>query len=396
MKKTSFLLAVSCLSLSLEGWQTPLSGGDNHHFIGIAGQTEDLMQQIISDGTAPSATVDIYNSQIANQSYSVQKNRYMQLSPQFKVIQYSLEKLDLLIHKELERFLMINDVGFDEILEKDLPERYRKNDKPQEFFIVGYDDLKQGQHHGYVGYNTESFYQMYGITYNLDTVRILGGIGVSESYMKLYPTRSKADYNTVWTTLGIAKSTEHWIFSGNALSGYGFINTSRFIDCIQDTARSTHGIWNLSGNFKTAYMRDVGKVKFMPYDNVSYLYGQENNYKERGTSGDNFTVNGENLSVIRNELGLQIKGPRHRAFHTFTDAAWVFEYYLNSRAYQAAFQGSSTYGSFSQTVPSRNYGRIHAGFQGEHKKILWQIAYTGLYGRKFGQSSISINTSYQF
>lgn len=395
MKKRSFLVVLSCLSLS-EVLAVPLTNVDNHHFMGLAGQTENLMQKIMANGSAPSATVDIYNNQLFNQSYSVQKTRYTQLSPQFKVIQYSLEKLDLLIHKELERFLMINDVGFDEILEKDLPERYRKNDKPQEFFIVGYDDLKQGQNHGYVGYNTESFYQVYGVTFNWDKVRMLGGVGVSESYMKLYPTYSKADYNTVWTTLGVAKSTEHWIFSGNALFGYGFIKTNRFIDCTQQTAFSSHGIWSISGNFKTAYMRDVGKVKFMPYDNVSYLYGQENNYTEKGANGDNFNVNGENLSAIRNEIGLQIKGPRHRAFHTFTDAAWVFDYYLNNRAYRACFQGTSTYGSFSQSVPAKNYGRIHAGFQGEHKKILWQIAYTGLYGSKFAQSSLSIDVSYQF
>jgi hypothetical protein len=401
-----FGLSFNLLSLTLSAWQggptptpSPLPVNptvENHHFLGLAGQTEHLMQKLFASPNPPASTVGIYDNEIENQSYNEQKKRYMQLSPQFKVVQYSLEKLDLLLHREIDRFLVVSRVGFDEILDKELPEKFRREDKAQEFFIIGYDDLKQGKHHGYVGYNNESFYQMYGVTHNFDSARILGGIAASESYMKLYPTHSKASYNTVWLTLGASKSTEHWIFSGNALFGYGFIKTRRFVDCIKETARSNHGIWSLSGEFKVAYLHDVGKVKLMPYDNLSYLYGQENNYHERGTSGDNFMVNGENLSAIRNELGLHLKGPRHRALHTFADGAWVFDYYLNDNAYRAAFEGSSIYGSFSQAVPSKNYGRVRAGFQGEHKKVLWQLAYTGLYGIKFAESSLSVDVGYEF
>lgn len=402
MKSQSLLsgLVFNLINLSLNALEfpppTPPLPVQNDYFLGLAGQTERLMEKLIANNDIPSDTFDIYTNQIASQSSSVQKNNYMQLSPQFKVIQYSQEKLDLLLHKEIERFLVVSKLGFDETLQKDLPEKYQRNDKPQEFFIVGYDDLKQGKHHGYSGYNTESFYQLYGITYNFDSVRILGGVAASESFMKLYPTHSKANYNTVWLTFGVSKSTEHWIFSGNALFSYGFIKSSRLVDCIQSTAYSKHGIWSVSGDFKVAYMHDVGKVKLMPYDNLSYLYGQEKNYHEYGTLGDNFSVLGENLSAIRNAIGLNMKGPRHRAFHTFVDGAWVIDYYLNDNHYKANFEDSSIQGTFSQTTPSKSYGRIRAGFQGEHKKVLWQLAYTGLYGSKFAQSGISVDIGYEF
>lgn len=383
-----FASSVSSSSLS--------SQTQNHHFLGLAGQTERLMNKVLSEPNPPSATLGIYQTQIADQSYGVQKTHYMELSPQFKVVQYSQEKLDLLLHKEIERFLVVSKVGFDEFLDRELPERFRREDKPQEFFIVGYDDLKQGKHHGYVGYNTESFYQLYGITYNFGNVRILGAAGASESFMKLHPTSSKAEYNTVWTSFGASQSTEHWIFSANALFGYGFIKTHRFVDCIQDHARSSHGVWNISGDFKVAYMHDVGKVKLMPYGNVSYLYGQEKAYNETGAIGDNFKVRGENLSAIRGEIGLHLKGPRHRALHTFADGAWILDYYVNDNNFKASFEGSSIQGTFSQATPAKNYGRVRAGFQGEHKKVLWQLAYTGLYGKKFAESSFSVDVGYEF
>lgn len=393
---TYALLAYSTATLASESSSLSLPSLQSHNYPGLAGQTELLMQKVLASPSAPGSLQSIYVNQIIPYSTQEQQKHFLQLSPQFKAIQYSQEKLDLLIHREVERFLYLDKVGFDELLEKELPEKWQRKEKPQEFFIVGYDDLKQGRKGKNPGYNTESFYQMYGITYNFGNVRILGGIGASESYMKLRPTYSKANYNTVWTSFGVSQSTEHWIFAFDALYGYSFLKTKRWIECLGQTARSSHDMWNISGAFKVGYIHDVGKVKLLAYDKVGYLYGQEDNYREHGSVGDNFSIKGENLSAIRNQLGLHLKGPSHRALHTFADAAWLYDYYLNNDAYQASFEGTQIFGQFIQTLPTKNYGRIRAGFQGEHKKILWQIAYTGLYGKKFAESSISVDVGYAF
>jgi hypothetical protein len=80
----------------------------------------------------------------------------------------------------------------------------------------------------------------------------------------------------------------------------------------------------------------------------------------------------------------------------FMDLSWMYEGYLNNNDYQAAFEGTDVYGTYSQSIPTNNYIRPHAGFKGTHRNLTWQISYTGLYGKKYVESSASAKISYKF
>jgi hypothetical protein len=351
-------------------------------FPGNAGVTAKLLNSIYQN--CPASTQAIITD-LSLLSYQEQYQDLLQLTPQYKVIQFSLEKLDLLLHKELEDAL------------------YKAEDKWSGFVLGGYDNLSQkavSPEKGYNGYTVQSYYQLLGFTYGGKSADFLGAIGASESYMNLNPATGFASYPTAWASIGFSSQSSRWQAGLKGLGGYSFIKAQRSIDYLNLVASTNHNAWNTSVEGKLSYSYQLDKAKVTYYDTPSYLYGQENTYTESGATGANFNVKNEKLSVIRNAFGLVFNSENKRKgqaeIEFFVDSSWVFEYYFTNNSYQAAFQGTDVYGNYHQTIPTRNFGRVHGGFKGCHNNFDWALVYTGLFGSHFMENSASLKLEKQF
>jgi hypothetical protein len=321
---------------------------------------------------------------------SAQTSALNELSPQYKVIQYSLEKLDLLIHKELESSL------------------YHPQEGTHPFIITGYDNLNQSSVNTYNGYSVDSYYQLLGVTHHWKKCNWLFSAGASESYMSLFPIASNATYQTVWGNLGVAQSLKRWQYGLVGLFGYSFLKAHQYIPFLNETASSSHGAYNISIEGKLAYCFTKNKMHFKPYDTLSYLYGQENNFDFYGAPGANLAVQKENLSVLRNILGCRVhrelssskrkakKETVSSSTSLFLDGSWVYEYYIHNNTYEAAFIGTEVFGTFQQTTPTKNFGRVHTGLMGHHNSFEWKLAYTGLFGKHYSESAGSVKFSKKY
>lgn len=353
---------------------------------GQAEQTSTYLSSLISGFNAPQATQNDYNL-ASTLPQTQQEAAFFQMSPQFKVIQFAQEKLDLLLHKELQL------------------ELYQKEDKNRIFVLGGYDAFHQEKKNGYAGYNVNNFYQLVGATAHYGNMKWLTSIGASESYMDLDPTKSSASYPAIWGSLGVSSQHKNWIYGIDGLFGYNFVDTKRKVDFLNQTATSKHGLWSISFDTKLGYCfrlkskeKDQEKeyMRITPYDIFGYLYGHELAYSEKGTSGNNYQVKNENISVIRNQLGVKIDYLFKTYYTAFLDTAWLYDYYTNNNIYQAAIVGTNVFGNFTQALPTKNYGRIQAGFIGDYQKFDWKVSYTGLYGKYLQDSSISLRFGYKF
>jgi hypothetical protein len=352
-------------------------------FPGQAGEMADYLNTLNANSDLPDSTAIIYEN-LLPLSYDEQKQALENLAPQFKVIQYAEEKLDLLLHKEIQT------------------ELYEKKDGAKGFVMGGYDKFKQNKKTGYQGYGVSNFYQMLGFSFDAAKIKWLLGIGASESYMQLNPIKSNASYITAWGTFGFCGKFKNFDFGVDGLYGYSFLNTHRHVDYLDQIAKSKHGLWSASADLKIGYRIDFKHQKtvdetqieetyltIIPYDTIGYFYGHENNYHEHGAVGDNFFVKDENLSIVRNQLGLKFEKKLNDHATGFIDPSWVYEYYLDSNKYKAALEGSNYYYTFTQIQPTRNYGRVQAGFEGTMDRYFWKLAYTGLYGKKLQDTAFS-------
>lgn len=344
---------------------------------GNAGVVASVINNLVASGNCPPAILSLYYK-ITTLPVAQQVAVLNQIAPQFKVAQFALEKLDFLLHKELESVLYGDQTGV------------------YGFVIAGYDHFKQGAHDGYSSYNVDNYYQLVGLTHDWGCMKWLAGLGATESYMTLNPYSSHASYPSVWGTLGVSSASDRWHYGLDALFGYSFLHTSRNIPVISEKATSNHGAWNLSADAKIGYKFQVQDVQLMPYDNLSYLYGQENHYQEHGASGYNQMVKNEHISVIRNTLGMSLVADKKKYLGFFVDGAWVYDYYMNNNAYSASIEGTNIWSTYRQTTPTKNYGRVNTGFMGTHNSWDWKLAYTGLYGKRLLDNAISLKMGYKF
>jgi Autotransporter beta-domain len=348
---------------------------------GNAGVTANILNQLNGSSSTPSTTQTIITNLLGVTNSTLQNQELLELGPAFKVIQYSLEKQDLLLHKEVER------------------ELYQRENKSSIFMLAGYDNLTQkpkGPLTGYNGYNVNTPYQMLGFNQKYGKLKLIETLGASESYIQLKPAHARASFISVWGDIGAAYVSNTWQVGIDGQFGYSFLNTKRFIDYLGLKATSNHDAWNASGLLRVGYdiVRDNSSVT--PYDNVSYIYGSENSYTEKGAPGANLHVKDERISTIRNQAGFKIKKPVSRYAHILFDAAWLYEKYLNNQNYSAAFAGTSVFGSYRQIVPTKNYARFEAGFLFRKDRLDLEFIYTGLYGRHFAESSGSMKFGYKY
>lgn len=340
----------------------------------------EQMEAMLATGNCSPATVE-FAKKIANLPNASQKTvAIIDSGSQKKVLQYEIEKLDLLLHKELDH------------------ELYSYNDGTHGFLIGGYDNFSQSTVNGYPGYQVDHYYQLLGLTHNFKNVKGLLALGASESYEILKPKiySSSANYYTVWGTLGVSSRHKRWNYGIDGLFGYSFIDSKRKVQYVDYKSHTSHGMWNVSVDGKLSYLMEKKHLDFMPYDNLGYIYGHENDYTESGAPGNNLHIFNENISCLRNQLGFRFVYKVSRAFNVFVDPAWVYEYYFGNKYYKQQYVGSTIVADVTQTVPTKNYGRINAGFQGTHKRFDYRLAYTGLYGQYLADSAISLKLGYKF
>jgi hypothetical protein len=300
------------------------------------------------------------------------------LSPHHKILQFTQEKLDLLLHRDLDDALY----------------SFKKGTVP--FLQAGYDHLYQDKSSLYNGYRVNNFYQMFGLTHSFSHMNGLVTLGVSESYLTAFPLKAKDNYVTVFGGLGLAGQHHRWNLGLKGLYEYSFTNTKRFISYFNEKASSSHGMWTASAHLKLSYTKAHENYTFIPYEEVGYLYGQENDYTEHGAPYINLHVKDETVSLIRNLLGLNMIYKIDDRCDFFLDGAWVYEDYLNDNGYKAAFINTSVYGTFYQQEPEKNYGRARTGFKGTSGNLGWEVVYTGLYSKNFIDNAVSLKFDYKF
>jgi uncharacterized protein YhjY with autotransporter beta-barrel domain len=349
---------------------------------GSAKATVEQLNAMSVSGDWLNATADFYAELIDLAAIQAkQRIAIIDTGSQHKVIQYQIEKLDLLLHKELDAELYSDKKG------------------TRGFLIAGYDNFSQSSVSGYPGYRVDHYYQLLGASHDYNCMKFLGAVGASESYEKLNPSdyRAIASYNTVWADLGGSLTHNRWQFGLDGLFGYSFIEAKRSIQFLNRHLHTHHGMWNVSVDAKASYSFEYQKMKITPYDNLGYIYGHENDYHEKGSEGANLAISNENISMIRNQFGLRFAGPVHKeAFNVFMDGAWVYEYYFGDNTYIQRFLGSTITAVVTQTVPTKNYGRINTGIEGTHRNFDWKLAYTGLFGKNLSDSAISVKFGYKF
>jgi len=315
---------------------------------------------------------------IAAEEAPVQIDQTLQLAPRYKIIQYSLEKLDLLLHKEMES------------------EMYSCKKGTVPFVTAGYDRLQQDENNFYNGYTVDSYYQMLGTTHDYKGIKWFAALATAESYMTVTPYKSHASYTTVYGSLGGAHKHKRWHYGLNGLYGYSFLTTKKNIPFLNETAKTSHGAWTASADAKLSYKKKNGNGLIMPYESIGYIYGYENAYNEHGAPGANLHVHGEKLSQLRNNLGLYVDFGLTKYMKLFGDGSWVFEYYFNNNSYKANFIGSPLVGVFKQTLPARSYGRAIAGLEYHRKGFELKLTYNGLFGTRFAENGGSLHISQKY
>jgi hypothetical protein len=329
------------------------------------------------DGNCPAATQNIYNL-ILTLSPDEQLAALNALSPNFKKIQFSLEKLDLLLHKELEIAL------------------YAENSEPNLFLIGGYDYLTQNASCCYDAYRINSFYQMAVFTWNFSNLKTLWGLGAAESYLTITPLDATAQYTTGYATVGVSSEVGSFQAGLDTLFGYSYIKGSSPIAFLDQTAINQNGAWNLSVDGRLSYSFKKSNSELKLYDQIGYNYGFDNSYTEYNTQGADLVLKSSHISVFRNAIGFIYKLPKDYFFPFFLDTSWLYEDYLSGENYQAAFKGTSVYGTYTDKIPKSNYLRFHTGLEGSKNHFQWQLAYTYLQGSGFLENSVSVKLGYKF
>lgn len=300
------------------------------------------------------------------------------LTPSYKVIQYSLEKLSFAIQKDMQEVL------------------YDKEQHRRLYAIASYDFLKQSGNFNQTGYTTNSAYQFLGVRSGYEKFRWQIGGGASESWMNLHPLQGHANFYTLYATAGLSRNVSRWEFGINGLYGYTFINAKRRVPYISETAKNSHGAYNLNFEGMLTWHYQNGIYKFSPYDTIGYLFGSENNYREHGATGANMKVRSEKIHALRNALGGSIDIFQDRSYQLFVDLAWVYEHYFHNKSYKAAFIGTNTYGTYYQITPTSDYMRVKLGARGHCGKLDWQAMSMTLFGTHFVEETVSLHFTYKY
>lgn len=334
-----------------------------------------------SKSQASSLNIDsLKNLMITESSQSIFDREdffYRELSPKFYLVQFGLEKLDFLLHKEFSNLLYT---------------RYKKQDV---FGLFGFNNLEQGHIDDNDGYNIKDYYQFLGAEGDVGNFSILGALGVSESKLHIHQNQSNADYNTLWGTLGFIKKTGNFQFGGDLIAGYGFISSTT-ISSLSSKMKSDNHASFMSFETKGTYKILNDKTSVEPYDAVSLFYSCESAYQQKGANTFTLKIKNENLAVIRNELGFYLNIPCTKAVDLFIDPSWTYEYQVNHGNYTVCYRGQEQDKLIKFNQAPRNYGRLNVGFFIKGSDVDFAVTYIGLWADKFSSASTSLKLDVKF
>lgn len=301
-----------------------------------------------------------------------------ELWPQFRLVQYGLDKLDFVLHKELSNFL------------------YTRLQKKDLFGIGGFQNLDQGHQDQYVGYKIKDYYQWLGGTYDNQKLAYIGALGVSESSLHINSNHSHAHYDTLWATFGVKGYSGKFQYGFDFLSGYSFIKSSKNVSFLNKDFKAKNNGFSSSLELKATYLVVKDKTSLEPYNALSLFYSKEFAYQEKGNSGYELDVGPENLCLFRNELGFYLNIPCTKSVDLFIDPSWMYEYQLNHRSYKAGFKNVKARWPFYQHKLAHNYGRLNVGFYVKGRRLDFAITYIGLWATKFSSASTSLKLNLKF
>lgn len=337
-----------------------LAGGLNE----TSGECSQALQNIIDDlGFLPLET---------------QKVVLTQMLPQFKLIQYSQEKLFYSLQDEVKLLGGFQKAG------------------PRVFVKAGYDYYHQNPKPSYTGFHINSYYQMLGLSYGMDEMSYSGAIGASESTFDFEHFPAHADYDSVYASFSALGKKPHFEWGLSATYGMSFIRTYRHIDYFDALAKSAHNAWMGIIEGDLGYILRGSYTSFKVYDRIGFVYGKENKYRENHAQALNLVVNNEALFYLRNTLGFYFDFFNKDHYKGYLDTAWVYEKALHSNTYRYRFTGENLYIKDVPIFQTPNFAKIGIGFEGQFKPIDFQINYHVLFNKTFIEHNASIMLGKQF
>lgn len=292
----------------------------------------------------------------------------------FKSVQYTEEKLDFLIHKELEDGLY----DFKQGLKVSLP--------------FGYDHQMQSQKKQKIGFETDSFYQLLGLSYLSHKNRNMAGLGFTESYLSLDPINGRAKFPTVWFFLGSSYIGEKTAIGADLLISYGWIDGKRKNDF--EKLKTDHGIYNTSIDLKGLYKIAKGRYVTFPYFNLGAFYSHKNTYQESSQYSVYTQIKNENLLALRGQIGLKLETKESSVLRAFSAIGWLVDYYCFSTFRIKSSTQDQT--CLKTCGHSTNFGLVEMGIKTETNHFFWKIGYRGLFGKNFSQNDLNLNIEYTF
>jgi hypothetical protein len=301
-----------------------------------------------------------------------------QMLPQFKLIQYSQEKLFYSLQDEVKLLGVFQKQG------------------PRVFVKAGYDYYHQDPKTQFNGFHINSFYQMAGLSYGMDNMSYAGAIGASESYFNFEQFPAHANYDSVYASFSALGKKPHFEWGLSGTYGMSFIRTYRRIDYFNELAKSAHNAWMgiLEGDL--GYVLRGSYASFKVYDRLGFVYGKENTYRENHADALNLVVKNEALFYLRNTLGLYFDFFSKDHYKGYLDTAWVYERPLHTNTYTYRFTGEKLYIKDVPLFQTPNYAKIGVGFEGQFKPVDFQLNYHVLFNRTFVEHNASVMLGKQF
>lgn len=322
-----------------------------------------------------------YIDAILRMNYETQEEVLLELCPQFKLIQYSLEKL--MFTQEDYYARKLND--------------FSKGFKP--FFDIGFNQYAQKGYndpgYGFNSYHVNSWTQNLGFTYGSDHGNLLIGVGAIESYFTFLNYPARARYNTAIAELGFLGKHNGFEAGIDFLASYTQIKSRRNITYFDLVAKNKHNAWNASSTLDFGYKIALKHFNFKPYDKVGYIFGHESHDKETGAGVLNLDMNTEKLSLLRNTLGLN-SDYSSRYFKTFIDLSYVYEAIFSPLRYKGSFTGTPGVMDFYATFQNHNFLKVASGLTFQKDGFELDLSYQALMSKKFLEQSAQISFSKKF
>jgi hypothetical protein len=315
-------------------------------------------------------------------NYDNQRAALLELCPQFKLIQYGLEK-----------FLMSQDDMFSKKLQM-----FQKGVTP--YLDLGFDqyaqDAIQPIVYGYNQYKINTWTQNVGLTYGSDHGSLGFDLGFSQSYFSFKDYPAKARYKTGSGMIGYAGKKDRFEGALDFFGSYSQIRSSRYIALFNRYAKHQNHAFNLASSFVLGYRQPLGShYRFKPYDKIGYIYGKESAYQDQGAQELDLSIKTETLSLARNSLGFEL-GYSTSSFDVDLDLAWVYEHIFSHLRYKGKFVGTDSYMDFYATPQRSQFAKGYLGATYQKDGFKLGLSYQALVAQKFLEQTGKLSFSKQF